>query len=545
MGNKTEPVIISEKTSRTFGEYRFLINEEKTYEYTPGNINLRTPLTKFNNDKCEKALIELNTPVISAAMQAVTGIDMAVALSLEGGIGAIYCSQSIGNQAAMVGSVKRYKAGFQRNVVSISSTASVEEAKGLINKSGYSNIAVTQDGSSNSKFLGVINQNRLKDIAGDEKVSNVMILFTSDSLERIINNLIKTNSKDCTIEVIRAVRDYITYAKSGVSLEEANCILSESMVKFLPIIGKEDILESMVFSKDKERHTNYPFELADDDKRLLASAAINTRDYSERVPELVKAGVNILFIDASNGFSQYSRECLQFMQKHFPHIPIVAGNYITKEGFRHAVENGAWAVKIGMGGGSICITQEQKGTGRGQATALYEIAEERNKYLKETGIYIPLISDGGLVNAKDIAMAYAFGADSVMMGRWFARLKESPTEIEERGGHKLKPYWGEGSMRARNWQRYGQENFEEGVEGYVPFAGDLKSNLIGLMPKIKEAMCDTARKSILDMHKRPVTVEVPSFLSIREGRVHDIIPKDDGSFFSDRLGQYKNNEWSV
>jgi IMP dehydrogenase len=376
-----------------------------------------------------------------------------------------------------------------------------------------------------------------------------MRAFAAQDLEEIIAEARKTGSER---EIIASVRNYIPYGKAGLSLAEANELLLKHDCKFLPIVDENGNLNSVVFDKDLRNHQEHPLALVDDQKRLLASAGINTHDYKKRVRTLVEAGVDILFVDSSNGFTEYQKECIEWVKNNY-HIPIVGGNVITKEAFDYLVGAGADAVKIGMGGGSICITQEQKGVGRGQASALYEIAKRREEYFEESGgMYVPLICDGGIVHPKDIAMAYAFGADVVMMGRWFARLDESPSEIRIRGGQPFKPYWGEGTEKAKNWQRYqegeggGKLAFEEGIEGWVPYVGSLHDNLIEAVSKIQAFFAENARLNIEEMHDSPIHVERVSLASIREGRAHDVlIDPSTQTVFTDRLGQYSAKEWGL
>ena len=203
-----------------------------------------------------------------------------------------------------------------------------------------------------------------------------------------------------------------------------------------------------------------------------------------------------------------------------------------------AIKPDAKAVKVGMGGGSICITQEQKGTGRGLATTIIKVAAARDTYFKKTGKYIPLIADGGIVNAKDVTIALALGADYVMMGRYFARMDESPTEKMTIKNHVMKPYWGEGSARAREWKeiRYNQAQFVEGVEGFVQYAGKLRDNLPETLAKIKASMSSVGAQNIQEFHKK-AELEVVSALSIREGQAHDIyLPGNDNTYNATNWG---------
>lgn len=289
-----------------------------------------------------------------------------------------------------------------------------------------------------------------------------------------------------------------------------------------------------MFRKDYDNHIEYPNELLDSQKRLIVGAGINSRDYEERVPALVEAGVDVLCIDSSDGFSEWQKETIHFIKnKYDSNVLVGAGNVVDKDGFLYLAKAGADFVKVGVGGGSICITREQKGIGRGQATALIDVAKARDEYFKETGEYIPICSDGGIVQDYHMTLALAMGADFLMMGRYFARFDESPTRKLFVGGNYVKEYWGEGSNRARNWQRYdlgGTNNlkFEEGVDSYVPYAGKLKDNLHQTIGKTKSTMCSCGVSSIKELQS-DVKLTLVSSTSIIEGGAHDVIVKDSNN----------------
>ena len=315
----------------------------------------------------------------------------------------------------------------------------------------------------------------------------------------------------------------------GITLSEANQILWEHRLNSLPIIDKDQKLAYFVFRKDYDSHRNNPDELSDETKKLLVGAGINTRDYKERVPALVEAGVDALCIDSSDGYSEWQQETLQWIKSHYD-IPVGAGNIVDEKGFRYLVDAGADFIKVGIGGGSICITREQKGIGRGQATALIDVAQARDSYFKEKGIYIPICSDGGLVHDYHMTLALAMGADFLMMGRYFARFDESPTQTLRIGNNYVKEYWGEGSNRAKNWQRYdtgGAETlkFEEGVDSYVPYAGKMKDNLEITLGKIKATMCSCGSITLKEL-QRDARITLVSSTSIVEGGAHDVILKE-------------------
>ena len=323
------------------------------------------------------------------------------------------------------------------------------------------------------------------------------------------------------------------WAEEGLSLSEANDIIWEKKKECLPILTKEGNLKFLVFRKDYEERKHNPNSLLDENKRYIVGAGINTRDYEERVPALVDAGVDILCIDSSDGYSVWQKNTIEFVrEKYGNNVKIGAGNVVDKEGFLYLAEAGADFIKVGVGGGSICITREQKGIGRGQASALIDVVKARDEYFEKTGVYIPVCSDGGIVHDYHITLALAFGADFVMMGRYFARFDESPTRVLKVGNNFVKEYWGEGSNRARNWQRYdlgdktkNKLSFEEGVDSYIPYAGPLKDNLNITVNKIKSTMCNCGSISIPEFHQK-ARLTLVSNISIKEGSAHDVILKE-------------------
>ncbi|MCL2073568.1 MAG: IMP dehydrogenase [Marinilabiliaceae bacterium] len=486
--------------SRTFNEY-LLIPGLTTKDCTPDKINLSTPL--FKHKKGEVSEMELNIPFVSAIMQSVSDSGMGIALARNGGLSFIYGSQPIDTQAEMVRKVKKFKAGFVVSDANLTPEHNLNDVLELKNKTGFSTIGITQDGSSNSKLLGLVTSRDYREgkTESDTKVKDFMTPFSK-----------------------------LVVGEFGISLNDANDIIWEHKLNTLPIIDENQKLRYFVFRKDYENHKEYPNEMLDSHKRLAVGAGINTRDYTERVPELVHAGVDVLCLDSSDGYSEWQKETIEYIKKKYGGlVKIGAGNVIDNESFKYLADAGADFVKVGIGGGSICITREQKGIGRGQATSLIEVANARDEYYKKHDIYIPICSDGGIVHDYHMILALAMGADFLMMGRYFARFDESPTKKLMVGGSYVKEYWGEGSNRARNWQRYdfdGNENlkFEEGVDSYVPYAGKLKDNLDITLGKMKSTMCSCGVTSIRELkEKAKITLVSPT--SIIEGGVHDVILK--------------------
>ncbi len=487
--------------SRTFNEY-LLIPGYSSAECMVKNVSLRTPVTKFR--KGEEPDISMNIPLVSAVMQAVSDDKMAVALAREGGISFIYGSQPIEDQAEMIRKVKDYKAGFVPSDANIRPDQTMADVVALKRRTGHSTTAVTDDGTSDGKFLGIVTSRDYRVSRMDPRtpVSEFMTPF-----------------------------EKITYGKKGITLKEANDILWDHKLNALPIIDENQRLEYFVFRKDYDSHKANPAELLDNGKRYMVGAGINTRDYAERVPALINAGADVLCIDSSEGYSEWQARTLAFIrEKYGDSVKVGAGNVVDAEGFNFLAEAGADFVKIGIGGGSICITREQKGIGRGQATAVQDVAKARNAYYEKTGIYIPICSDGGIVYDYHMTLALAMGADFLMLGRYFARFDEAPGARLNVNGNYVKEYWGEGSNRARNWQRYdmgGDQklSFEEGVDSYVPYAGSLEENVRQSLNKVKSTMCNVGALSIKELQEK-AKMTLVSATSIVEGGAHDVIKKD-------------------
>lgn len=487
--------------SHTFSEY-LLVPGYSDSNCQPKNVSLKTPLVKFK--KGEESAISLNIPLVSAIMQSVSNDTLAIALAKEGGVSFIYGSQPIESQAAMVKKVKDYKAGFVFSDSNLNPNNTLEDVIKLKEKTNHSTIAITKDGTPNGKLVGVVTSRdyRVSRMSLDTKVKEFMTPFKK-----------------------------LVTAKKGTTLKECNDIIWENKLNSLPIIDENGNLDSFVFRKDYESRKSNPNELLDSDKRYIVGAGINTRDYKERVPALVEAGVDVLCIDSSEGFTEWQKITIDWIRSQYGDtVKVGAGNVVDGDGFRFLAECGADFVKIGIGGGSICITRETKGIGRGQATATIEVAKARDEYFKETGIYVPICSDGGIVHDYHMTLALAMGADFIMLGRYFSRFDESPTNKVVINGRFMKEYWGEGSARARNWQRYdlGGDNklsFEEGVDSYVPYAGPLKDNVEISLAKIKSTMCNCGALTIPQLQEK-AKLTLVSATSIVEGGAHDVVLKD-------------------
>ena len=473
-----------EGESHTFSEY-LLVPGYSSHENIPANVSLETPLVRFR--KGEEPSLKLNIPMVSAIMQAVSGPKLAVALAQEGGVSFIYGSQTPEQEAAMVREVKSYKAGFVASDSTLTPEMTLADVIELKERTGHSTMPVTEDGSAHGKLVGIVTSRDYR-LSRDDRAKRVSEFMTP--AEKLIT------------------------ATEGTSLHDCNDIIWANKLNALPIVTAEGNLSSIVFRKDYDSHKSNPDELLDEHKRYVVGAGINTRDYAERVPLLVDAGADVLCIDSSEGYSEWQKLTIEWIREHYGDaVKVGAGNVVDADGFRFLADCGADFVKVGIGGGSICITREQKGIGRGQASALIDVCAERDRYYRETGIYVPVCSDGGIVYDYHMTLALAMGADFLMLGRYFARFDESPTRRLNVNGSYVKEYWGEGSARARNWQRYdlgGKKgmSFVEGVDSYVPYAGPLKDNVESSLTK---------------------KITLVSATSLVEGGAHDVILKDSNT----------------
>lgn len=480
--------------SRTFSEY-LLVPRLTERNHIPSEVNLQAPLSRDPNG------LKLNIPFVSASMQAVSGTKMAISLARLGGMAFIYCSQPIEKQAEMVRRTKLHKAGFVESDSNLMPSQTLQDALDLKAKNGHSTMPVTEDGTSSGKLLGIITENDYWEF--------------EDDLNAPVSKFMTPWEK-------------LVYGKVGITLDEANRQLRKNKKDCLPIIDDEQRLVSLVFKKDYIAHKKHPNELSDGEKRLVVGAAVNTHDYKERVPALVEAGVDVICFDSSDGYSEFQKEAALWVREQFGNkIVIGGGNVVSGEAFDYLVKEAKMDfVKVGIGGGSICITREQKGIGRGQASALMEVVEHRDRLHKETGEYVPLCSDGGLAHDTQIIIALAMGADFVMMGRYFARTNESPTHKVSMQGRMYKPYWGEGSARARNWQRYTEDGskrmkFEEGVDAYVPIVGSVSDVLDVTCAKLRSTMCNCGSSSLNEFQEKSTLTRI-SEQSFEEGSANNV-----------------------
>ncbi|MDO4838099.1 MAG: IMP dehydrogenase [Clostridia bacterium] len=488
-----------QEPSHTFSEY-LLIPGYTGEDCIPANVSLRTALTKYRKGEEEPA-ISLNIPLVSAIMQSVSDDKLAIALAKEGGLSFIYGAQTIESEAAMVARVKSHKAGFVVSASNLTPENTLADVLALKAKNGYSTVAITEDGTATGRLLGIVSSRdyRVSRMSTEEKVATFMT-----PLEKLVT------------------------APAETTLKEANDIIWAHKLNSLPIVDAEGKLMYFVFRKDYASHKENPLELLDSKKRYLVGAGINSRDYKERIPALLEAGADVLCIDSSEGYTCWQEKTIRWVRETYGDtVKIGAGNVVDRDGFLFLAKAGADFVKVGIGGGSICITRETKGIGRGQATAVIEVAAARDEYFRETGIYIPICSDGGIVHDYHMTLALSMGADFLMLGRYFARFDESPTNKVMVNGVYMKEYWGEGSNRARNWQRYDlggatKLSFEEGVDSYVTYAGPLHDNVEVSLYKVKSTMCNVGVTNLEDL-RREARLTLVSSTSIVEGGYHDVV----------------------
>ena len=490
-----------QEESHTFSEY-LLVPGYTSHENIPANVSLKTPLVRFK--KGEEPAITLNIPMVSAIMQSVSGPDLAVALATEGGMSFIYGSQPAEDEAAMVRAVKDYKTGFVQSDSTLTPDMTMEEVMALKEQTGHSTMPVTDDGTATGKLLGIVTSRDYRPSRDDHQAK---------------------------VATFMTPREKLVVGDKNITLKLANDVIWDHKLNALPVVDDNDHLMGIVFRKDYDQHKSNPNELLDSNKSYMVGAGINTRDFATRVPMLIEAGADCLCIDSSEGYSEWQKITIDWIREHYGNdVKVGAGNVVDADGFRFLADSGADFVKVGIGGGSICITRETKGIGRGQASALIDVCRARDEYFEETGIYVPVCSDGGIVYDYHMTLALAMGADFLMLGRYFARFDESPTSRVNVNGQYMKEYWGEGSARARNWQRYDlggaqKLSFVEGVDSYVPYAGSLKDGVNGTLYKVKSTMCNCGALSIPELQDK-ARLTLVSATSIVEGGAHDVVVKD-------------------
>lgn len=457
--------------------------------------------------------IELGIPVVSAAMDTVTDHRLAIALALEGGIGVIHRNNTIDEQVEEIVTVKRFKNGFVQNPVTLSPDHTIEDVVRIKETLGYSTIPITDTGASQGILVGMITKNDYSyKLHRDMPVRERMI--------------------DC---------DHLVAATWPLTLSAANALLLNSHKGVLPIVDGEGHLMYLVTRTDIEKHESYPYSCVDKNKQLRVFAATGTRDEDrERIQELVKAGVDGIVLDGAHGHTVFNSRMLCHIKENFSQIDVIPGNVVTAEATLQLIKSGADAIKVGMGAGSICITQVVTGVGRPQGSAVYECARVASEH------NIPVIADGGIADEGDVAKALALGASSVMIGSLFAGTEESPGYyLYNNRGVRVKTYRGMGSLKAMrkgSADRYGlsanSTMAAEGVEGTVSDKGPLSSYVRHLIQCLKQSMQKAGARSMDELHRK-ATFVVVSHASQVEGGVHDLMSFEKPDFREENVQGFR------
>lgn len=435
--------------------------------------------------------IKLNIPVLSAAMDTVTEAKLAIAIAREGGVGIIHKNMSIEEQAAQVDMVKRSEHGVIVDPFYLSPQHKVYDAMALMEKYRISGVPIVDE---KGKLVGIITNRDVRfETNFDQPIANVM---TSENL---------------------------VTAPVGTTLEQAQEILRKHKIEKLPLVDKNGMLKGLITIKDIEKAIQYPNAAKDKNGRLLAGAAVGiARDTLDRVDALVNAKVDIIAVDTAHGHSTRVIEMVKAIKARYPELPVIAGNVATAEATRALIEAGADCVKVGIGPGSICTTRVVAGVGVPQITAIYECAQEADKY------DIPIIADGGIKYSGDIAKAIAAGASAVMIGSLLAGTEESPGEMEIYQGRSFKVYRGMGSLGAMasgSKDRYFQEESSkfvpEGVEGRVPYKGPLSETIFQLMGGLRSGMGYCGCRNIEEMRTKTKFIRITD-AGLKESHPHDI-----------------------
>ncbi len=453
-------------------------------EVVPAQVSLKTKLTKS---------LELNIPILSSAMDTVTESRMAIALAREGGIGFIHKNMSIEAQAAEVDLVKRNESGMIANPITLSPAATLEEAFELMQEYKISGLPVVDD---KHKLLGIVTSRDLK--------------YTKPSKE----------------SVKKYMANQLITAKEGITLKEAEAILWENRIEKLPIVDENGILKGLITARDIDNALNYPNACKDGKGRLRCGAAVGVgMDSLDRVNALVQAGVDVIALDSAHGHSKNIIEMVKEIKKLHPHLPLIAGNIVTKEAAKALIDAGADAVKVGIGPGSICTTRVVAGVGVPQMTAVAEVAE----YCKDKNVCV--IADGGIKFSGDIVKALAAGADAVMLGSILAGCQESPGEEIIFQGRRYKSYVGMGSLAAMkrgSADRYFQAKettakklVPEGIEGRVAYKGPVADSLYQLCGGIRAGMGYCGAPTIKELQKNAVFVRITN-AGLKESHPHDV-----------------------
>lgn len=454
------------------------------------DVNLTTRLTRD---------ISLNLPFVSSPMDTVTESRMSIALALLGGLGFLHYNNTIEEQCNQLREVKRFKNGFITDPIVLSPTHTITDIENIKKKYGFSGIPITKNGKHDSPLVGIVT-NRDIDLETDKSIELGKVMTT---------------------DLIRA--------EEGMGLEEANAILKKSKKGKLPIVDKKNHLIALICRSDLQKMRSYPFALKDSTEKLRAGAAVSTHKSSyERLEALINLGLDCVVIDSAQGHSKFQIEMIRWIKKHHPDLQVIGGNIVTAEQAISLIEAGCDALRVGMGPGSICITQDTMAVGRAQATAIYYVSLVAKRY------DVPVIADGGIVNLGDITKALSIGASCGMMGSLFAGTTEAPGEYFYENGVRLKRYRGMASfeaMKSGGDKRYLSDNtcatpVAQGVSGSVLDKGSMFNYVPYLLQGLRLSFQDLGVRDIDTLHERlyngQLRFEQRSVSAQREGSVHGL-----------------------